>query len=302
MLIARQISESGDPSTDHQIFRKLKFQVLCCRYWWFEAWKGKKMSFPYWRLYWNKNPGAYVYYNEKIYLTPENIYLIPPYTPFSNNIDASKADEKTDYFFKCGKINSKEEENHHEQIGNIIHFFIHFTLGHPFDNVTPGVYPLLMTEQEKNQLSTITQGLINDSANFSIKQSLTIYSLVLSIVNKLPLSVWSKKRTDEKIRTIIDYIENNLDSKLTNEILSKKIMLSPSSFLRLFHKNTGQSPSSFIKQMRLEKANNLLLDTNMSIDYIAFTCGFSDRYHFTKVFCRVMKISPAAYRKTVGLL
>ncbi|WP_422351064.1 helix-turn-helix domain-containing protein [Flagellimonas sp.] len=258
------------------------------------------MSFPFWRLYWNKNQGAYVHFNEKIYLTPDKIYLIPPFTPFSNNIETFKFQDNTDYYFKCGKINSREEESHHEQIGNIIHFFVHFNLGHPFDQVTPGVYPLQLTEQERNQLDLITGGLINDSANFSIKQSLIIYNLVLSMVNRLPLSVWSKKKTNEKIRMVMEFIEQNLDSKLTNEVLSEKIMVSPSSFLRLFHKNIGQSPSTFIKQMRLEKANNLLLDTDRSIDTIAFNCGFSDRHHFTKVFSKEMKISPAAYRKAIG--
>lgn len=300
MLIARQISKTGDPSTDHQIFRKLKFQVLCCRYWWFEAWKGKKMSFPFWRLYWNKNPGAYVYINEKIQLTPDKIYLIPPFTPFSNNIETSKVQENSDYLFRCGKINSRKEEAHNEEIGNIIHFFVHFNLGYPFDNVTPGIYPLKMTEDEKHQMDQITNGLIKDSAHFSIKQSLVIYSLVLSVVNRLPLSVWSKKKTSEKIRMIVEFIEQNLDSKLTNEVLSKKTMLSPSSFLRLFQKNIEQSPSRYIKQMRLEKAKNLLLDSDLSIDSIAFSCGFSDRHHFTKVFSKEVKISPAAYRKSLG--
>ena len=75
MLVTNKISNSGDPSMNTQSFVDLKINILCCRYWWLAAWKGQSMSFPYWRLYWNKNKGAYIFYQQKIELLPGYIYI-----------------------------------------------------------------------------------------------------------------------------------------------------------------------------------------------------------------------------------
>lgn len=64
--------------------------------------------------------------------------------------------------------------------------------------------------------------------------------------------------------------------------------------------NTGKSPSKYLTQIRIDKACNLLLYTDTSIDTIVTPCGFTDRYHLTKVFSKTKKILPAVFRKKVG--
>ncbi|MDN5217483.1 AraC family transcriptional regulator [Fulvivirgaceae bacterium BMA12] len=300
MLITREISKSGDPSDKNQIFKGLKFNILCCRYWWFEVWKGQRMSFPYWRLYWNKNEGAYVYYQKKTYLLPGNIYLIPPHTPFSTGIQNQKLAEESEYFFKCGRIDSKEVEKWHFERGNILHFFTHFTLGFPYDDVKPGVYILDISDERKNDLKDILNTLIFDSTNFSLKESLSIYHLILSSINSLPQSIWLSKKVDHRIMTLLEYMERNMAKKMTSKTLASQLCVSPSSFLRLFKTNVGKSPSKYLTQIRIDKACNLLLHTDTSMDTIAEQCGFTDRYHLTKVFSNIKKISPAAFRKGGG--
>ena len=300
MLITREISPSGDPSTNHQIFKAINLNILCCRYWWFEIWKGQRMSFPFWRLYWNKNQGAYVYYEKKTYLLPDHLYLIPPQTPFSNGIEHRKLEEESEYFFKCGRINSKEEESWHLKQRNILHFFTHFTLGFPYDDVKPGVYSLELTDERKQYLKSILESLLAGSTNFSLKESLGIYNLVLSSVDSLPKSVWLSKKVDHRIIDTLEYMERNTQNRMTSETLADRLFLSPSAFSRLFKKNTGKSPSKYLTQIRIDKACNLLLYTDTSIDTIAAQCGFTDRYHLTKVFSKVKNTTPAAFRKKVG--
>ena len=300
MLITREISESGDPSSSSQKFKSLNFNILCCRYWWFEIWKGHRMSFPYWRLYWNRNPGAYVYYEKRTDLLPDKIYLIPPYTPFSNGIRDQPVTEDSEYFFKCGRIDSKASENWHLNQGNILHFFIHFSLGYPFDYVKPGVYVVDMSHEINNDLCNILDTLRAGASSFSLKESLSIYNLVLSSISSLRGQVWLSRKVDHRITGILAFMEKNIDQRLTSETLAENLFISTSAFSRLFKKNIGKSPSKYLTQIRIDKACNLLLHTDTSMDVIAEQCGFTDRYHLTKVFSKVKKTAPAAFRKRGG--
>ena len=300
MLITDKISESGDPSSDIQKFKHLKFNILCCRYWWFEIWKGQRMSFPYWRLYWNKNEGAYVYYEEKLNLVPDHIYLIPPHTPYSTGIINQRQIEESDYFFKCGKIDSTTEETHRINRGDILHFFIHFTLGANYDRVKPGIYQLKVTPQKMASIKSILIALKKGSDEFSLYESLDIYDLVISSVNSVISNISLEPKIDQRVADTIDYMEKNLNEKMTDENLAKKLFMSTSAFSRLFKKNTGKSPSEYLRQIRIENASNLLIYSTSSIDTIAHKCGFSDRYHLTKVFGKMKSTSPAAFRKSIG--
>ncbi len=300
MLITDKISESGDPSEDSQKFKHLRFNILCCRYWWFEIWKGQRMSFPFWRLYWNKNEGAYVYYEKKVNLLPSHIYLIPPHTPYSTGIFHQRKIEESEYYFKCGRVNSRGEEKQSLESGKILHFFVHFTLGTHYDNVEPGIYSLKVSEEKNQYIHSILEALIKKRQEFSLKNSLDVYSLVLSSVNKIIPNISLANKVNVRIAEIIDYMEKNINTKMTDEILGDRLYMSPTAFSGLFKKNIGKSPSEYLRQIRIEKAGNLLLYTNMSIDVIADKCGFSDRYHLTKVFSQIKNTTPAAFRKSVG--
>lgn len=258
------------------------------------------MSFPYWRLYWNRNKGAYVYYEKKTDLFPDKIYLIPPHTPFATGIHHQQLTGESAYFFKCGRIKSKTSEEWHLSRGNVLHFFTHFTLGFPYDYVKPGVYVVDLSQERKNDLTGILNMLRAGSSNFSLKESLSIYNLVLSSISSLPGTVWLSRKVDHRITDALDFMERNIKNRMTSETLAKNLHISSSAFSRLFKKNIGKSPSKYLTQIRIDKACNLLLHTNTSMDIIAEQCGFTDRYHLTKVFGKIKKTSPGLFRKRGG--
>ncbi|MCG8307494.1 MAG: AraC family transcriptional regulator, partial [Cytophagales bacterium] len=287
MLISKEIFKSGDPSGRIQHFKFFNLNVLCCRYWWFEMWTSQRMAFPYWRLYWNKNRGAYVYYNRKIELSPEFIYIIPPNTPFSTGIYGRSVDVDSEYYFKCGIASSPKIEKFQLDKNNILHFFIHFTLGHKFDAAIPDVYPIKLGKKIRQDLDKTIESLFSGITNFSSKDSLRIYHLILNSINELPVSIWLSKNIDSRIATTLEFMERNINSNLTGDVLASQANMSKSSFSRLFIKQLGKSPSKYLTQIRIDKASNLLLHSSSSIDEIAEKCGFTDRYHLTKVFSKI---------------
>jgi len=96
--------------------------------------------------------------------------------------------------------------------------------------------------------------------------------------------------------TFKQVIEANLFSQANIDELAQKTNLSVSSFKREFKKIYNDSPASYIKNKRLERAAELLLASDARITDIAFDCGFNDLANFTKSFHDKYETPPSDFR------
>jgi len=94
------------------------------------------------------------------------------------------------------------------------------------------------------------------------------------------------------------YIHDNLTRKLSVEEIAAHVHVSPRHLSRLFLKFSGVSPAQFIETTRLEKAKQLLGNSNRSIKEISTSCGYKSVHHFTRAFSRHTGTTPAAFRRT----
>ncbi|MCF6333491.1 MAG: AraC family transcriptional regulator [Draconibacterium sp.] len=102
------------------------------------------------------------------------------------------------------------------------------------------------------------------------------------------------------IRRAINYLNKNLDNKLSLNQLAKELGYSPSYFTTLFKKETNYSPISYFSHLKIVKACELLDYTNMKVKEISFHLGYSDPYYFSKDFKKKIGLSPRNYRNRVG--
>ncbi len=79
--------------------------------------------------------------------------------------------------------------------------------------------------------------------------------------------------------------------------LAAELGISPVQLSRRFSKSLGMTPSSYLSHIRLEKAQLLLIETSLPLEQIAQACGFSNGFYLSRVFTKIMKVSPSAYRK-----
>jgi len=100
------------------------------------------------------------------------------------------------------------------------------------------------------------------------------------------------------MRITRDYIRQNLDHKLTIELLSKGVNLSPFHFARMFKISFGESPANFITRSRVERVKSFL-NTAISLATISAEVGFSQQSHMTNSFKKLVGITPAAFRKRI---
>jgi len=97
-----------------------------------------------------------------------------------------------------------------------------------------------------------------------------------------------------------ELIASNLGNDLSVERIAQECSLSRSHFSRAFKQATGVAPHTWLLQMRVEKAKELLLAPGMSLVNIAQTCGFADQPHLTRVFTRLVGTTPSAWRAQQG--
>ena len=298
MFRFQEIPPEGDPSSRVQEFQEVLPRLLCCRYWWMNEWKSQHMAFPFWRLYWNKSGRAKVVYNKTSYLEADKILLIPPNPPFATDIEESLVAPDQPYSLKGGRIENREMEETLALRGTVLHLFIHFTLGYPFDTISPDVFVFDLQSGQKALIDSITQQLMEGQLKFNQAGSLELYSLLFSVLHQLPSNIWINRNLDARVISGIRYMEQHIrDIVISNYTLAREGGMSLNAYARLFKEQTGFSPRKYLSRMRVEKACNLLHHSELSIEQIAAACGFSDRYYFTRVFTQTMHTSPGAYRK-----
>ncbi len=100
-----------------------------------------------------------------------------------------------------------------------------------------------------------------------------------------------------KLRQTIDYIQNNLESKLSLESMAKQVGISRYYFAAQFRQAMGIAPHQYVNQQRIKKAQRLLQQTERSLVEIAVDCGFASQSHFNKVFRQYVGTTPKKYRE-----
>lgn len=94
----------------------------------------------------------------------------------------------------------------------------------------------------------------------------------------------------------IDYIQDNLHTRITVEDLSSFVGLTPSYLSRLFKKEAGVAISEYIRHTKLEAAKNMLLYSDFSPSEIASILAFPDQSYFTEVFHKYVGVTPKKYQ------
>ncbi len=103
-------------------------------------------------------------------------------------------------------------------------------------------------------------------------------------------------RTD-RMQTLAAYICDHASEDLNLELLASRFALSPSYLSRSFKQATGFGFREYLISVRIQRATDLLLNTELTITEIADQCGFSDSNYFGDAFRRATGLSPRDYRR-----
>jgi AraC family transcriptional regulator len=105
-----------------------------------------------------------------------------------------------------------------------------------------------------------------------------------------PLAGW-------KMRRVIEFIEDNLEGDLSLQAMAAEVDISPLYLARAFKAAVGQSPHQYVLARRIERAKELLRNTDLPVVDVALSSGFSSQSHLSHWFIRQIGVSPAVYRR-----
>lgn len=124
------------------------------------------------------------------------------------------------------------------------------------------------------------------------------YRLLCELMNPVLPASTDNVNYGKLIQETKKHIAMHLSEPLTVKSLAARIHLSPSYFSRIFRQQTGFSPYDYILSSRLDRAKELLVNTNDSIIDIAEKTGFNSESNFIYFFTGNVGLSPNKYRKS----
>jgi AraC-like DNA-binding protein len=114
-------------------------------------------------------------------------------------------------------------------------------------------------------------------------------------VRQAVLSSWQEARAKERLSSGVG-LDGSIDA------IAAECQLSPSYFIRAFRGSTGQTPYQWQLAHRIERAQHLLAEGRMALVEVANACGFADQAHFTRVFSKIVGVSPGQWRRRYGAM
>jgi AraC family transcriptional regulator, glycine betaine-responsive activator len=103
-----------------------------------------------------------------------------------------------------------------------------------------------------------------------------------------------------KLSKVIQMMEANVETPISPAILAEDVGMSTRQLERLFRRYLNRSPKRYYMELRLQKARNLLMQTEMSVINVALACGFASPSHFSKCYRAHYQTTPYRERGAHG--
>ena len=102
-----------------------------------------------------------------------------------------------------------------------------------------------------------------------------------------------------QVRKLTAFVEGHLDQTILVEDLADLVDLSPGHFCRSFKDAFDVTPHAYLIQARIRRAQSLMCATDESLSRIAVSCGLADQAHLTRLFRRLVGVTPSAWRRNL---
>jgi AraC-like DNA-binding protein len=149
----------------------------------------------------------------------------------------------------------------------------------------------------KKYFFELEKELSNREKGFEIMVGNIIENLFIELYRHLSIKELKSYDDDSFIDKLTKMVTNDLNKKWIIDDLAYLFGMGKTKFTYEVKKLTGFPPNSFIINLKINKAIDLIKNSDESMSNIAFTCGFSSLQHFTSTFSQRIGISPGKYKK-----
>lgn len=159
-------------------------------------------------------------------------------------------------------------------------------------------------EETKELVDSIVVDLSEKKINYIEQIKLKMFLIFSKVINnmiKTPNEIEENDEEDPRMRIITTFIDDNISQGITVDALCHEFNMSDKQMSRLSKADHDVSIGKYIQIRRIERAKQLLKNTNKNLSEIADELCYSDEYAFGKSFKRIEGMSPIAYRKSFKL-
>ena len=122
-------------------------------------------------------------------------------------------------------------------------------------------------------------------------------ALIGQLYDEIEMS--DEETIEQKILRTIDYMKKYYPQQLTRKTLADVAKISESHFSRSFRHCMKEAPSAYLTRLRIDRAVELLLTTNVKVEKIAHEVGFEDPFYFSRRFKEKKGVAPTNYRNHI---
>lgn len=164
-----------------------------------------------------------------------------------------------------------------------------------------------MQEWEKAASKAIQaawESCVSETAGFEFEVREQLSKLIFLLSQNCPAAERkpSEKamRDGERIKIMLQYIQEHYNGELTLAKIAKSASVSENECLRCFRSMIGSTPIQYVRQVRVQKATDLLISTNRKISDIGAECGFQEMSYFAKIFRELKGCTPGEFRRKIA--
>ena len=156
----------------------------------------------------------------------------------------------------------------------------------------------------KDEIIELTkmQGFGTATKFLEILNSLAHASRRKLVTNMYESEILISQSKSRRISKVCRYIEEHISQKFTLSDAAKLVNMSDSAFSHFFKKKTGISFITYVNNLRVAKACDLLASTSLSASEICYDCGFNNKSNFIRIFTKRKNMTPIEYRNYISQL
>jgi AraC-like DNA-binding protein len=152
---------------------------------------------------------------------------------------------------------------------------------------------------------TVTNKLYDIVSATGLKKWLLLIDILHSIatakkdkcnITQSPYTGFNEKEST-RMCTVLNWVSANIENNITLNEVAAVAEMNPNAFSRFFALRTRKTFSEFLKELRLQKAAKLLIETDMPVTHICFECGYNNISNFNRQFLNYYNMNPLKYKK-----
>ena len=154
-----------------------------------------------------------------------------------------------------------------------------------------------------NAIQDAWQACVSETEGFELAARERLSRLIFLLAKNCPVA---EKKPSEKalrdgarIKVMLQYIQAHYDGELTLAKIAESASVSENECLRCFRSMIGSTPIQYVKQVRIQKAAELLASTDRKISDIGMECGFQEMSYFARTFRELKGCTPGAFRHKI---